>query len=170
MSPQQQQRRRPHAPEPPREHVRVQLEQMAHQGEAIGRRDGQIVFAAFGIPGEDVTVEITERHPQYLRGRVIEVHTPSPDRVTPPCQYYGQCGGCSFQHVAYQRQLDIKTEIVREQLERIGRFDQPPLRPIIGMDNPWGYRNHGRCSVDRLGRLAYTLRRSFRTMRVEECG
>lgn len=162
-------RRERRAHDRPREQVKVHLEKMVHEGEAIGRVNGQIVFVSGGIPGEDATVELSERRSQYLRGRVVEVENPSPHRVTPSCQYYGMCGGCSLQHMDYQYQLDIKTGIVREQLERTGGFADPPVHPIIGMDDPWGYRNHGRFTTDHMGRLCYTYRRSYRLLPVDEC-
>nr|MDA8219793.1 TRAM domain-containing protein [Dehalococcoidales bacterium] len=117
--------------------IRIELDTFAHRGEAIGRQDGQVVFVAGGIPGETVDVEVYQRKHDFLRGRVRDVVSSSADRVLPPCPYFGVCGGCQLQHVAYSRQLALKEEVVRDQMRRIGAFPNPEVRPPLGMDHPW---------------------------------
>jgi 23S rRNA (uracil1939-C5)-methyltransferase len=154
---------------PAGETVRLTLDALSHQGSAIGRLDGKVVFAAYGLPGEDVDVLIERAYPDYLEGVVTAVHTPSPHRVTPRCEYFGVCGGCQLQHADYAEQLRLKTEVVREQLRRIGRLPDVPVLPAIAAPDPWQYRNHARFSVDREGWLGFVMRGRRRVLRVENC-
>src|SRR5215211_6070530 len=122
---------------PAGETFRLTLESLSHQGSAIARKDGQVVFVAFGIPGEEVDVLIERVYPDYLEGIVTAVHTPAPSRVAPRCQYFGICGGCQLQHVAYDEQLRLKTEVVREQLRRIGHLQDVEVWPMLPSPDQW---------------------------------
>ncbi|HWO93374.1 MAG TPA: class I SAM-dependent RNA methyltransferase [Dehalococcoidia bacterium] len=152
----------------PREFIRLRITDMAHRGYALGRYDGQVVFAAHGIPGEDVTVEITQRRQDYLVGRVVEVHEASPARVDAPCQYYGRCGGCQLQHIDYAEQLRLKTHIVREQLRRFAHLSDTPVLPAVPCDPPWAYRNQTRFTVWH-GALGFVGAQTHRFVRIDEC-
>jgi len=154
---------------PAGETFRLTLESLSHQGNAIARRDGQVVFAAFGIPGEEVDVLVERAYPDYLEGVVTAVHAPSPGRVTPRCEYFGVCGGCQLQHIDYAEQLSLKTEVVKEQMRRIGHLPDVPVLPAIGAAEPWYYRNHARFSVDRDGFLGFVMRGRRRVLRIENC-
>jgi 23S rRNA (uracil1939-C5)-methyltransferase len=148
------------------------LTDLAFGGEAIGRLDGRVIFVPFGLPGETVLVELIEDKHDFGRARILEVLDPSPDRVTPPCPYYFECGGCSFQHAAYSAQLAFKRQVVVEQLRRIGHFPEPDdlVRPTIGMLSPWEYRNHVRFTVGRrFGELCFTRRGGRGLMRIDRC-
>lgn len=157
----------------PRQRTRIQLEltDIAFQGAAIGRVDGRIVFADFGIPGEQVVVELEQERRDYSSGRVVEIHSPAPTRVEPPCPYFGECGGCQWQHIAYAQQIEFKRHIVREQLRRIGKFAAPPVSPTIPSPEPYGYRNQARLTVDREANLGFVSRpghgRQF--LRIDRC-
>ena len=157
---------------PPRqfEVVEVKLDSVGQLGECVGRLpSGQVVFASFGLPGETVAVEVDERKSTYLRGRVVKVLEASPERAEAPCPLFGACGGCSWQHVSYERELSYKQAIVVDQLRRIGGFSAPPVRPIVGDATPWRYRNQGRFSVRRDGQLGFTRRGSRMTLVVDDC-
>src|SRR5438552_2091518 len=121
--------------------VTLTLTELAFRGEAIGRLDGRVVFVAYGLPGEEVVVELIEERRDFARGRIVEILKPSPDRVEAPCVYYGRCGGCSLQHADYAAQLEFKRHMVVEQLRRIGHFESAEelVRPAIGMLSPWEY-------------------------------
>ncbi len=149
--------------------VRLKIERFAHRGEAIGHLDGLVVFVVGAIPGEEVVVDIFQRKPDYLRGRLLEVVTPSPDRTVPPCPYFGVCGGCQLQHVTYNRQLALKQAVVSDQLRRLGGFAAPPVRPTLGMDVPWLYRNHARFSALYDGTLGFTMTGSRRLLKIGYC-
>jgi 23S rRNA (uracil1939-C5)-methyltransferase len=144
------------------------LEKLTHQGSALAHHEGQAVFVAFGIPGEVADVYIERVHKDYLEGRVVEVKTPSSHRVQPRCEYFGMCGGCQLQHIAYEEQLEQKRQIVIEQLRRIGKFQDVEVRPTVP-SQPWHYRNHARFTVDREGYLGFTIRHRKRIVRTENC-
>ena len=158
----------------PLEPIEVECTGFTTGGRAVGKApDGRTVFVEYALPGERVIAEITANHPTYLEACAITVLRPSPERVEPPCEYFGRCGGCQLQHAAYPEQLRLKTEIVAEQLRRIGRFEADEVvalvRPMIGMDDPWGYRNHLRFTVRRDGDVGYMLRGTHRFLRVDYC-
>ena len=151
------------------ERVTVTLTGMAAGGDAVGRADGMVLFTAFGLPGETVAVEVTERKKNFARGQVSQVLVASPDRVEPLCRHFGLCGGCSWQHVSYAAQLRFKEEIVREQLVRIGKFTAPPVYACLASPEPWGYRHRARLAVDPAGRLGFRRRNSHDVIALDEC-
>ena len=126
------------------ERIELQLTAMAHGGPALGRHEGRIVFVPYGAPGDTVLVEIETSKKDWARARLIEVVTPSPDRVSPPCPYFGPrgCGGCQWQHIRYEAQLRYKTAIVRDQLARLAGLGDVLIRPMQPVGEPWAYRNH----------------------------
>lgn len=144
------------------------LTDMGHGGEAVGRHEGRVIFVPYGIPGETVRVQLVEERTHYARGRIVELLKASPDRVVPPCPYFGLCGGCHWQQIAYERQLRLKEEIVRNLLWRIGKQAGAPVRPTLGMEHPWAYRNHVQCVLAD-GRIGYYASQSHELVAVERC-
>ena len=156
----------------PREFPRVELtlEGISHLGGTVARLDDLVHFVSYGLPGEFVRAEIVDHKPTYQRAGVLEVlGNASPDRITAPCEYFGRCGGCAWQHAIYERQLEFKTGIVRDQLRRVGGFEDPPLRPIIPATSPYGYRNHARFSTRRDGTLGFTREHTHAVMTIDHC-
>jgi tRNA/tmRNA/rRNA uracil-C5-methylase (TrmA/RlmC/RlmD family) len=151
----------------------------AHGGHCVARiggEHGQVVFVRHALPGERVTVEITELHRGYLRGDAVEVHEASPDRVTPPCPYArpGRCGGCDVQHVADAAQLDWKTAVVREQLSRLAGFtadeiDKLGVRVQRLPGGTLGWRTRVRYTVDAAGRAGLLQHRSHQVVPIDRC-
>jgi 23S rRNA (uracil1939-C5)-methyltransferase len=153
------------------EEVDLRLDGIAHGGEALGRDRGRVVFVPFAIPGERVRVELVEEKPRWARARLLEVLEPSPDRVDPPCPHFGpeKCGGCQWQHIAYERQASLKQEILADHLHRLGHLAEPPVADIIALAGPavserpaaemdvlaFRYRNQTRFAVGADGRLGF---------------
>lgn len=128
----------------------------AYGGEAIGRApDGRMVFVPYAIPGERVRVTPVNVHQHWTRARLTEIIEPSPHRTTPRCKHFGTCGGCHYQHMSYQAQVEAKTDIVRAQLERLGKFHNPPVAAPIVSPSPWRTRNSLRFRLDDAGRLCF---------------
>lgn len=161
-------RRRDGRIDPP-QRVAVRLEDIAYEGGALARDGSRVIFADYGIPGEKVTVEVDRERAGVGLGHVVEVLEASPDRVEPPCEYFGRCGGCQWQHIAYSRQLELKRHVVREQLRRIGGFKEPSVSATVGADDPWGYRNHVRFTAKSRGELGFVQRGSHRFLRIDRC-
>ncbi len=145
--------------------------QLAAGGDAIARApDGRVVFVEGAAPSEEVRVEITRDNPRFLRAAVVEVLTPSAERVPPRCRHFAvECGGCTLQHVTHASQVASKQAALLETLRRIGHLDTAHLR----IDTPWsgspyGYRTRARFSV-RDGKAGYQRRRSHEVFAATEC-
>ena len=134
----------------------VQLEKHTYGGDAIGRLpDGRAVFVPFGLPGERVRLRLTEEKKNFARGEIIEILEVSKDRIPPRCKHFGKCGDCHYQNLLYEKQLETKTEILRDQLMRIGKIESPPVQPMVACPDPWNYRNHIQFSLGENGRVGF---------------
>ena len=163
-------RRKGRVHDQPRRPIELELTGFAHGGHAVGHApDGRVAFVAFGVPGERVIAEVTSESASYLEAEVVRVLEASPSRVEPRCEYFGRCGGCQLQHIDYAEQVRLKTEVVRDQLRRIGRFEDAPVLDMLGMDDPWGYRNHMRFTVRREGDVGFMERGTHRFLRIDHC-
>jgi 23S rRNA (uracil1939-C5)-methyltransferase len=123
----------------PREEVTLAVESMAHGGAALGRLDGRVGLIDYAIPGEEVRASVRRRKKDYFEADTIEVLRAAPERVTPPCPYFGPCGGCQWQHIDYAAQLRFKRDVVAEQLRRIGHLSLD-IAAVHSADS-WGYRH-----------------------------
>jgi 23S rRNA (uracil1939-C5)-methyltransferase len=121
--------------------LELSIEDLAFGGEGVGRADGYVVFVRGGLPGDRLRVRLSEARGRFGRATIEEVLVASPDRVAPPCPYFGQCGGCRLQHLAYPAQLAFKEKQVRDCLTRLGGVGDFELRPILPAPEPYGYRN-----------------------------
>ena len=128
------------------ENYEIIIKDYSHQGEGIGRVNNFTVFVPGAIFGEKVKVKITEAKKNFARGQLEEIILASPHRTKPLCPVYHLCGGCHLQHLAYEKQLEMKKEIVENALNRIGSQNIKAL-PVLGMKNPWRYRNKGHFQV-----------------------
>ena len=120
--------------------MRAKTEGISHRGEGVARINGKATFIPYAIPGEEVEVEILQEHKRFARGKLTGVYTASPDRRQPVCPAYYDCGGCAYQHIDYVRELDLKRNMVKETLIRLGGIEVEVL-PVIGMEEPYRYRN-----------------------------
>lgn len=129
----------------------VVIESVAAEGKALAKVDGMALFVQFAVPGDIVKVKVTKKKKNYMEGFILELKQPSEHRLEPFCQYFGVCGGCKWQPLPYQMQLDAKRQQVEDQLVRIGHLDLSaaapaqgdtnPVRPTLASDNTEFYRN-----------------------------
>lgn len=148
----------------------IQLEKHTYGGDAMGRLpDGRAVFVSFGLAGEKVRVRLTEEKKNFARGEILQVLESSQDRIQPKCKHFGECGGCHYQHFPYEKQLEIKTEILIDQLKRIGKIENPPVQPMVACPSPWNYRNHIQFSLDESGKLGFQAPNSNKIIPITEC-
>jgi 23S rRNA (uracil1939-C5)-methyltransferase len=123
------------------EEVEVRIDSLAYGGNGVGRLDGFVVFVRGALPGDLVRARATKVKRGYAEATRTAVLEPGPGRVEAPCRHFGVCGGCRFQDLAYERQVAAKEAQVRDALERLGGFVEPPVDTIVPARSQYGYRN-----------------------------
>ncbi len=150
----------------------LRITDMALDGDAIARHEGYVVFVPGAIPGEEVEAEVTASGRKYGRARLLRVISPSSHRVAPPCPYFGPCGGCAWQHIHYSEQLRMKEKLLASALG-LALGAPVPLRPAVGLEDPWGFRSKVHFVVGRDDRgqavLGHYAAHSRELIPVEEC-
>ena len=114
---------------------------LAAEGKAMGKVDNQVVFVPMTVPGDVVDVQVRKHHRRFMEATVVRFIEKSPLRVEPFCEHFGICGGCKWQSLPYEEQLNQKTKQVEDQLVRIGHLDIPEVRPCLGSERTREYRN-----------------------------
>jgi len=153
----------------------ITLEKLTYGGDAMGRlpdptgAGGRAVFVPFGVPGETVRIQLTQEKQNFARGEILEILKPSPDRIQAKCKHFTQCGGCHYQHLPYEKQLTAKADILRDQLQRIGKIENPPVQPIVASPEPWNYRNHVQFHLTEKGKVGFINAGSNAILAIEEC-
>jgi len=155
--------------------IELDIESLAYGGDAIGRlEDGRTAFVRGGCPGDRVAIAIDDERDRFVKSHVVEVLSASEDRVKPPCPYFGDCGGCSWQHVSYAVQCASKRQAIVDALQRIGRVTNADalVADTIPSDRQYGYRNKIELVVDpasKRPRLGYHRAGSDQVVPVESC-
>ena len=121
--------------------LELNIERMAYGGRGIARMDGFVIFVRGAVPGDRVMARIYKKKKDYAEAGLVELLDASCDRIEAACPYAGYCGGCQWQHVAYEKQLTFKSEHIKEPLERIAGLKDVLVRPLLPSDNIFGYRN-----------------------------
>ena len=151
------------------EHI-ITLTTLTYGGDAMGRLDdGRAVFVPFGLPGERVRIRLTEEKRNFARAELVDVLEPSEQRIAARCEHFGVCGGCHYQNLPYEEQLKAKMEILRDQLTRIGKIENPPVQEMVASPSPWNYRNHVQFHLTDEGRLGYITAGIPRIFAITEC-
>ena len=152
----------------------VDIEKIAHGGHFIARHESEngkkaVIFVRHAIPGERVEIEITSTSANFIRADVVEVISASSDRVQAPCEYSNRdgCGGCDFQHISITRQRALKSEVIKEQFERIAKMDISVDVEEVG--EPLHWRTRVTATTDHNGALGFYSSRSHRVIPVKEC-
>ncbi len=149
--------------------VEVRIDALAAGGDGVGRGpDGRVVFVPFAAPGDRLRVRLVEERARFARGEIDTVLDASPARVTPRCPVFGTCGGCAWQHIAYEAQVEAKRAIVRDALVRIGRLGSLPPLPFTASPAPYGYRGRARVLLEH-GQVGLRERRSHALCSVTAC-
>jgi 23S rRNA (uracil1939-C5)-methyltransferase len=153
-------------------HFELVPQKLVYGGSALGHHEGRPVLVSGALPGERVAVEPLRQAKGVVHGRLLEVLTPSIERIEPPCPYFGRCGGCHYQHLAASRQLEVKQEILRETLRGIGHVDWPG-EIITRAAEPWHYRNQVQLKIrpaaDGRAALGFFEAESRRLVPVDAC-
>jgi tRNA/tmRNA/rRNA uracil-C5-methylase (TrmA/RlmC/RlmD family) len=137
-------------------------------GAGVGRLEGKIVFVPFTIDGERIEAEVVERKKSFNRGQLHQVIVRSAQRIDPICPYFGHCGGCDYQHIAYGYQLELKRRQVVQLLERIGRITEVEVLPTFASPRPYAFRN--RITVHAAqGRIGFFEKNSREVVDIERC-
>ncbi|MGC2321694.1 MAG: TRAM domain-containing protein, partial [Terriglobales bacterium] len=155
--------------------MRLTIDKLIYGGNGLARLPadekgpGKAAFLPFVLEGENVEAEITEQKLGFARARAEKILEASPHRVEPGCPYFGQCGGCHYQHASYEHQLEIKSAILRETLRRVGKIELAQ-EIHIHPSPPWNYRNRTRLRVrTRPFVLGYNRMGSSALLPVEQC-
>ena len=160
------------APIQKNDYIDVVFEDLTHEGSGVAKIDGYPIFVPYGLPGEKAKIKVTKLNKGYGFGRLMELYEESPDRAEPPCPIYKQCGGCQLQHLSYEGQLKAKEKMVRELMTRIGKLEEVNVLPVLGMNEPWNYRNKAQVPVGEMegGLVAgFYAKRSHEIIDMDEC-
>lgn len=151
--------------------MNLTIEKLIYGGDGLARNsEGKTVFVPLVLPGEEVTAAVEEEKPGFSRASVETLVTPSEKRIQPGCAYFGNCGGCHYQHTGYENQLEIKRAILRETFQRTGKFEWKD-EIVTHAGNPWNYRNRTRMKLQTRPDFAIGYRRfaSHQLLPVEKC-
>ncbi len=119
----------------------IEITDIAAEGMSLARVNDMVVFIPFGAPGDIVDIQLTKKKKSYAEGNIVALSKPSPIRETPRCAHFGVCGGCRWQHLPYQFQIQAKQRQVKDALDRIAKVPYPEITPILGSNNIYAYRN-----------------------------
>ena len=123
-----------------KDRVIIKIESIAFGGEGVGRIDNFVVFVPFAAPDDELEIEITQLKKKFVRGKILKIIKPSSMRVKPLCRYYKNCGGCCYQHLDYEHQLEIKKKQVQEAFWKIGKIEYPPVLEAVAAPKVYHYR------------------------------
>jgi 23S rRNA (uracil1939-C5)-methyltransferase len=147
----------------------LEIESLAYGPHGIGRIENQVVMVPATVPGDKISARITDPKGNYALGEVVRVLEPSPFRRPPPCPYVNDCGGCPWQQIQYDAQLQAKQQSVGDALRRIGKLDDFELRPIISSVNEYHYRRRIRLQLDSRKRLGFYRPSSHELVEIDSC-
>src|ERR1044072_1331309 len=150
--------------------MEVTIERILPGGLGLAHAEGKTLMVALAAPGDRVRVRIEREKGSVAFATIVEIVEPSANRVEPPCPYFGRCGGCDFQQMSYQAQLDTKVEIIKDCLRRIAKIENVPPFQITAAPSEWHYRSRAQWQYDAgLNQLGYYESGSRRVCDVAEC-
>lgn len=143
------------------------VEKIVNGGWGIIRDKNKVIFLNYVLPGEEVEYSIKDKAKGIYWGETLKIITPSEFRKTPECKLFGKCGGCVFQHITYDHQKKIKTDIFRDDMKRIGNLDINPYR--FYESPPYGYRIRGRLKADDTGKIGFIKKGTHSIVPIDKC-
>ncbi len=146
----------------------IRIDSLAYGGSGVGRVEGRVFFVPYAAPGDLLEVRVVEDRGSFARAGIVRIVEPGPSRRDPACRHFGECGGCAWQHVAYETQVAEKERALLESVRRIAGIE-PPLRPVVRSPREYGYRSRTRLRVGPRGEIGYYAAGSHRLVDVEEC-
>ena len=152
----------------------ITIKRLGINGEGIGYYKRNVVFVKGALPGEDVIAQVTKVNRNFAEAEVVKIHKKSPIRQTPPCPVYEECGGCQLQHITYKGQLAAKRDVIVQALTKYvkSQANKIHVRPTMGMDDPWHYRNKSQFQVRKPGNKVLAglySANSHKLLNIEEC-
>lgn len=153
--------------------VHVTVADLTHEGKGVAKIDGYPLFIEGVLPGETGDIKVTKLNKGYGFARLIRLDQASEERVEPPCPVYDECGGCQMQHLSYEGQMNMKYSQVRNVINRIAKLPDVPVHPVLGLEDPWRYRNKAQVPVglSSEGRIVagFYKKRSHEIIDMTEC-
>lgn len=149
--------------------IELKIEDMTEDGKGIGKFNSLAIFVSDAVIGDFVKAEIIKLKKRYAIARLIEVLKPSSDRINPSCEYFGICGGCSLLNLRYEKQVELKRNMVKEKLARLAGITGPVVREVIAAEQPTGYRNKARYSIGSNGEVGFYKRKSSEVIDCKTC-
>jgi 23S rRNA (uracil1939-C5)-methyltransferase len=154
------------------EKYNIQIKGLGSGGEGVGKIEGFTIFVDGALPEEYIEAGITNVKANYAIGKLESIIQPSPYRISPPCTIAHKCGGCQIQRMDYQKQLEYKTQLVKDSIERIGKIKDVIIHQTIGMNTPFNYRNKAQFPIgmeDGKAALGFYAKRSHRIVPQHNC-
>ena len=147
---------------------KIKIEKLVYGGKGLGRFNGRAVFVPQVAPGDVVIVEETSSKSGYSEAEVVRYLEKSKYRTFPRCPYFGRCGGCDWQHIDYESQVRFKSEILEENLQKIGKIKRPNIEEVIPSSSPWYYRNRAQLKVKN-GKIGFFAKGSHNVVDIDRC-
>ncbi|WP_022847654.1 MULTISPECIES: class I SAM-dependent RNA methyltransferase [unclassified Desulfurobacterium] len=148
--------------------MQIEIEKLVYGGKGLGRYRGRTFFVPFTAPGDIVEVRETSRKSGYSEGEVIKILKKGKNRIKPRCPYFGKCGGCDWQHIDYDSQVEFKRSILEENLQKIGRIKKPNIDEVIPSPSPWHYRNRAQLKVKN-GKVGFYAKGTHEIVDIDTC-
>jgi 23S rRNA (uracil1939-C5)-methyltransferase len=148
--------------------VVVEIDSLANSGDGVGRVEGMVHFVPFAVPGDKLEVTVEKRKKTFCRSTIATILEKSEHRIEPPCPYFGSCGGCSWQQVAYAEQLRSKRKIIEDAIARIAGLKDAVVSETVGSPHEYGYRIRERFTFS-AGKIGFFAAKSNRLVPIDKC-
>lgn len=150
--------------------IDIRVEKIVPRGLGLGFAENLTVMVPLAAPGDELRVRITELKKRLAFAEIVEIKAPGSARIKAPCPYFGRCGGCDFQQLTYEAQLEAKAGIIRDCLHRIGKIEYGGEIRVVPSPNEFGYRSRARWHLDREKKaIGYMARDSHTVIDILEC-